>query len=166
MKRLVLAAALALLAAAPAQAREALSQFGGWYVFRDQRPERLCYVLAEPASTTYPKSAPRQSPYLTISVWPRRNVRGQLFFSPGYPLRADAAGRITIGGANFAALQGSEGAWIAETAQDARALQALRNGQSVVFEGVTARGNRWRDRYDLTGFSAALDAALKACAGS
>jgi invasion protein IalB len=158
--------ALASLAlAAPALARQPIGQFGGWAVFRDSAPELVCYVIAEPASSTYPTSAARGAAYVTVSVWPRRNIDGQLFVATGYPLNPTARLNVRSGAVSQRAVARGDGAWASDTSADAQMVAAMRASSRFSFEGLSQRGTRVTDRYDLKGFGAALDAAMAACRG-
>ncbi len=106
--RLTLLLAMAMLAAAPAAARDSLGIFEDWAAFRD--PARgaaplRCYAIAEP------ERADSRGFYATIGHWPASRVRGQLYIHLPRSTRGTAT--LTVGSRRFTLSARGGGLWAA-----------------------------------------------------
>lgn len=154
-------AALVLLAlAAPLGARDSLGVFGNWGAFRDPGAGR-CYAIAmaEPS-----RGASDYRAFTSVGTWPRRGVRGQVYFRLSRRLAAKPAIALAIGGKRFALTGGGGDAWAPDRAIDAAVVAVMRAAGSMTISALDARGRRFTDRYDLDGAATAMDAAMVGCA--
>jgi hypothetical protein len=148
------------LAGAPLAAKDSLGVFGQWGAFRDPGAGR-CYAIAVPQ----PSRARRDyQPFAAVGTWPGRGVRGQLHFRLSRKLSAQPALSLSIGGERFALTGGGGDAWAPNKALDAAIVAAMRSATAMTVSGRDARGNRFGDRYVLTGAATAMDAATVGCA--
>lgn len=163
MKRasLLLAAAAAVVAA-PAMARDSLGIWNDWGAFRDPGVPR-CYAIA--MARPAPGRKREFQPYLTISTWPTRGIRGQIHVR--LARRVDPGARVTlsIAGQNFPLLAGGASAWAADRRADAAIVAALRSASDLAVTARVPDGRPVRDTWRLAGIASALDAAALACAG-
>jgi hypothetical protein len=173
--RLVLAglAAAGLVAglAAPAAAQEIkqLGTFKSWTAWSGSDANGLmCYISATPADWS-PKevggSPVRRSPihFLVINrkgLGTKNEVQTQV----GYPFNAEANVTATVDGRSFPMVTEGEAAWLANEADEAPFVEAMKAGSKLVVTGTSAKGNRMTDNYDLSGVTAALGEISKACA--
>lgn len=160
MMRTALGVALALLAAAPAQARDALGTFGSWGAFRDPAVPR-CYAIAIARPSTQQRDF---QPYASVGTWPRRDVRNQLHLRLSRRLAPDARIVLTIGRERFALVGGGADAWAADRRMDAAIAAAMRSAESMTVNARDARGRGFSNTWPLAGAATAIDAAALGCA--
>ena len=162
-----------LLAAPPAQARDALGIFSSWAAVRDPAIP-LCYAIAPPASgpASGPKSdsPPDYQPYAAIGTWPRRGVHGALHLrlshrlAPGSPITLSLGGG-SGGGRRFHLVGGGGDAWPADPRDDAAIAATLRSSSTLTVSARSPTGHPFTDTYPLAGAPTAIDAAAIGCAG-
>jgi hypothetical protein len=157
-----LPAALLVVAAPVAAAREAVGIYFGWSAFRESEPRR-CFAITEPQ-----RKARRgeERAFASVGYWPGRNVRGQVHFRLSRAKRPGSAVLLRIDERTFQLLAGGSNAWAPDRRADAAIVQAMRTGVAMSIETRGQRGQPVRDYYVLRGAATAVDAAAIACAGS
>lgn len=148
-------AAVAMLVAAPAAARDSLGIFEDWAAFRD--PARgtaplRCYAIAEPERTSV------RGAYATVGHWPASRVRGQIYIH--LPSAARGPVSLQVGSRSFSLTARSEGLWAADARSDAAIVAAMR-GSLRMRVSAGRQSATWR----LRGAATAIDAAALGCAG-
>jgi hypothetical protein len=127
---------------------------------------KVCYALSKP-KTTAPKKAVRDPIYLLISDWPGRRVQGELEVVPGYPYKDGEPAVAQVGSVTvefFTRNDGTSGsAWVKDSGDEARLLEAMRHGSTITISGISRRGTHTKDTYSLGGISAMLDKVHDAC---
>lgn len=173
MKKIVSACIAALmtaaLVAAPVMAAPkpvSLGTFDDWKAFKvTDGTNTYCYVLSQPKKNE-PTGVRRDPIFFLITKWTGR-AGGEPSYVPGYPYKEGSSVTATIGADKFTFFTRNEGtdggAWIRETAEEARLVTSLRGGSSLVVTGISRRGTNTRDEYSLKGISAALDKINEAC---
>ncbi len=157
--RLAVFAAIALLAA-PAIARDSLGVFDGWGAFRDPGVPR-CYAIAAAEPSNRQR---RFEPFASVGIWPNRGVRNQVHLRLSRAVRDGGVIRLRVGRGTFELVGGSGDAWARDKAMDAAVIAAMRSASAMRVSATDDRGNRFSDRYDLTGAATAIDAATVGCA--
>lgn len=150
------AAALAV----PALARDSLGVFGNWAAFRDPGVPR-CYAIAVPEPSSQRRDL---QPYASVGIWPKRGVRGQVYFRLSRRLSAHSAAHLAVGGTHFDLAAGQAEAWAADKGMDAGIVAAMRSAGGMMITARAADGRLFHDRYQLDGAASALDAAALGCA--
>ncbi len=150
-----------LLMASPIAARDSLGVFGMWGAFRDPDVPR-CYAIAAADSNRNRRDF---EPFASVGNWPDRQVRGQVHFRLSRELSANPRVRLAIGGQRFDLTGGGNDAWASDAGADAAIVAAMRGGSTMSISATDNRGNRFTDRYTLSGAATALDAAAVGCAG-
>ena len=154
---LTILAAVAL--ASGAAARDSLGVYGQWGAFEDGA--RSCYAISQ----ALPSSARRDSqPYVTVSTWPGRGVRGQVHLRLSRDTGDDAAPALRIGDRRFALTGGGNNAWSADRRMDAAILSAMRSAGRMSVSARVRQGRRFSDSYSHDGAATAMEAAAIACA--
>lgn len=127
---------------------------------------KVCYALSKP-KTTAPKKLARDPIYLLISDWPDRRVQGELEAVPGYSYKDGEPAIAQVGSVRvefFTRNDGASGsAWVKDSGDEARLLEAMRHGSTITISGVSRRGTHTKDTYVLAGISAMLDKVHEAC---
>ena len=165
MSRALLGSALgmaALLAAAPATARDSLGIFDRWGAFRDLGVPR-CYAIAKAEGS--PGHADEFQPYFTVGVWPRRGVRAEVHVRLAQRLAPGGPVTLSLGGQKFDLVAGQADAWAQDARMDAAIIAALRGGGEMAGSARAANGRTFRDTFRLSGAASAIDAAALGCSG-
>jgi Invasion associated locus B (IalB) protein len=155
--------------AAPAAAGGAqpklLGQYGLWGAYAaTPGGKKVCFALAKPSSSeTNPPNRPRNPVYMFISTRPAEKVSNEVSLVIGYPFKAGTEASAQIGGSSFALYTQQDGAWIKNTAEEAKMVDAMRGGDNAVIKGVSAKGTQSTDTFSLKGVSQALDRAGQEC---
>jgi hypothetical protein len=169
-------AALAALGAATVAAQTVEERVGGhrdWSVYEHgSGAGRVCWVATTPKRWTARRggsdvtgSVRRGEIYLNVAVRPGQNVRNEVSFIAGYPLRENTAVRVSVGGDRFEMFSQGETAWLENADSDNEVVAAMKAGIDAQIVGVSARGTQTTDTFSLLGFTAALEDAQKLCGG-
>ena len=156
---LVIAAAATALSA-PALARSSLGVFDDWGAFRDPRLPR-CYAISKGERGD---SARDFEPYATVGTWPKRKIRNQVHLRLSRRLASSETVTLRVGGESYRLTAGEADAWARDRRMDAAIVAAMRAGSRMSVSATDRGGNRFTDRYSLSGVATAIDAATIACA--
>lgn len=155
---------LALLATAPARAEpKLLGNFEMWDAYRtSQGGGVVCYAVAEP-KTKLPAGAKRDPIFMVISTWPGQSVANQPNIQIGYPIKDGSSVVVQVGAESFEFFAQGDNAWLKSDADEARFIQAARQGAEAQVKGTSRRGTETTDSYSLKGLAAALDKVSQNC---
>jgi invasion protein IalB len=123
---------------------------------------KLCYLHAQPDKKE-PAGAKRGEIYILVTHKPKEKIRNEVSIYFGYPLKENVPAQAVIGPTVIDMFTHQEAAWAADAATDNKLVEALRKGKTLVVKGESVRGTKTTDTYDLSGFTAALQAIDKAC---
>lgn len=166
----VLAVAFAVAAAQAQAAAERIASHNDWTVFVAGEP-RECYIVSQPTSSKATRDGKavevdRGDIRLFVRFNPSENVKNEVSFTGGYPLRAGTAVKMDLGSETFSLNPGpgdaSGWAW-PPASDDARMVASMRRGATAVVTGVSARGTTTVDNFSLSGFTAAVNEAESRC---
>lgn len=141
-------------------AKDSLGVFGAWAAFRDSNTPR-CYAIALPERNA---SAASSSAFASVGNWPKRKIRGQVYFRLSYEPRDGSKLRALIAGKSYTLRGEGLNAWAEDRAGDAALVAAMRSASRMTVRGSRADGRRFSDVYALSGAATAMDAATVACA--
>jgi len=161
-----------------------VGSYGDWKVYHSASGRaKICYLLAEP-KTREPDEEKRDKAYAFISERPAERVHNEVSFVMGFevataadlkdrkkdrkPKKTDAdpvAPTVMIGEAEFDLAPKGNDLWVKNPAEEAKVIDEMRKGSSLVIKALPKRGQATTDTYSLTGFSQAVDKALKDCPG-
>jgi len=154
-------------AAAPAHGAQPtlLGQYGDWGAYTaSPGGKKLCFAIAKPSSSqTVPANRPRNAPYIFISSRPAEKVKDEVSIVIGYAFKPNSEATAEVGATTFALYTQQDGAWIKNAAEEAKMVEAMRSGQSVVVKGTSGRGTQTVDTFSLRGLSQALDRVGQEC---
>jgi hypothetical protein len=127
---------------------------------------KTCYAMSTPRSKE-PAKAKRDPVYFLISDWPVRRTRDEPQIVPGYEYKKDSTVTAQIGPDKFEFFVKNDGgagnAWVQDAADEAKLVDAMKRGSTIVVTGTSQRGTVTKDTYSLNGISAALDKIHSAC---
>lgn len=156
-----LAILIILLTMSPAfAARLSLGIFGNWGAFRDDEPKR-CYAISQAAETNNGK---QYVPYLTVSSWPDRGIKGQVHIRLSRQRGGNSAVTVVLSEKRYTLVASRTDAWAPDQRTDAAIIAAIRGARSLSIVGSDTGGNRFVDNYTLSGAASAIDAARLGCA--
>ena len=166
-----LLAAAGVCASAAAQDKPAgaqpvlLGQFGDWGAYKAKSGGKdVCFALSKPkTAVTDPPGRNRGDIYMFVSSRPAEKVKNEISVVVGYPQRANVDATAEIDSANFAMYTQEDGAWIKNAAEEAKMIEAMRKGQSLVIKSISTRGTKTTDTYSLSGVAQALDKVDAEC---
>ena len=138
--------------------QQALGTFAQWGAFRE--PGR-CFAIAQPTRSPRPQG---WQPFIAVSTWPARGVKGQVHVRLSRQKRPGSAVLLRIDDRTFQLVGGGVNAWAPGPAADREIGAAMRTGVHMVVETRSVRGGRVRDYYQLQGAATAMDAAAIGCA--
>ncbi len=138
-----------------------------WSVFEEKDPKE-CWAVSSPEETINTKDgrvvAVRRGDILFMAFFrPGAQVKGQIAFTGGYPFAGGSTVNLNVDGKEFELFTEGEWAWPASAADDTKIITALKRGAKAVATARSARGTITKDRFSLSGFTAALEEAEKRC---
>lgn len=140
-----------------------IGSFQSWDAYEHtDKGNKLCYLHAMPEKKE-PPGAKRGEIYILVTHKPKDKIRNEVSIYFGYPLKDGIPAQAMIAGTGIDMFTHEEAAWAADAATDQKLVEALRKGNKLVVKGESTRGTKTTDTYDLSGFSAALQAIDKAC---
>ncbi|MGR4000279.1 MAG: invasion associated locus B family protein [Alphaproteobacteria bacterium] len=169
-----LSLALSLALSGSAFAAESLGSYRDWRAWVDGVGSgKVCYVASNPKRSEGDYTR-RGEVFALVSYRPggaagstsggtAGGTGGEVSLVAGYRHAANSEVKIRIGSARFVLFTHDEASWARDREMDARIISAMREASQMAVEGTSERGTLTRDSYSLLGFTAALDAAAKAC---
>jgi hypothetical protein len=166
--------------------------YGDWSVYQSASGKnRICYALATPKERT-PGDLKRDPAYAFISERPAERVRNEVSFVMGYEvggpeaekpakdskdkkksdskdkkLKTETVGpSATVGDTAFDLLPKGTNLWVKNPAQESQLIDEMRKGAQLKITAASKKGAATVDSYSLSGFTQAIDRALKDCPGS
>ncbi|MBT3557998.1 MAG: hypothetical protein HN644_04950 [Rhodospirillales bacterium] len=142
---------------------EALSEHGVWTVFKTvEGGSPVCFAGSEPQKDEgdYTK---RGDIYILVTHRPAVKELDVISIEAGYDYQKGLDATVTIGGGKFELFTSGSTAWARDSATDKKMVNAMKKGSAMIVTGKSWRGTKTKDTYSLTGFTAAYNAARKAC---
>jgi len=158
---------LATIFALPAFANsvpEELGEFRDWTAYAYKEGKNLvCYMASTPKKDEGNYKT-RGDIYAIVTHRPADKSYNVVNFVAGYPYRKGESVVVKIGTISFNNLFTSgESAWAPDNATDKKLVEAMKRGEKMIVEGVSARGTKTKDTYSLAGFSGAYKAISAKC---
>ena len=159
--------ATALAAGTPgvamAQEQERIGAFKFWSAFTSTRPEgKICWAATTPQDSDY-NGRDRGDVYLMVTIFPATGVDGEVSILSGYEYDESRTVQAQIGSATFSFFAVQDGAWLETRNEERQVVTAMRRGAKAKVTGYANGGGRSTDTFSLLGFTAAYNAAKKAC---
>jgi invasion protein IalB len=165
MLTIALGAALGAPAHAQGGQPTLLGSYGDWGAYTaTPNGKKVCFALSKPkVSQTNPPGRKRDPAYLFISTRPSENVRNEVSVLIGYPFKESEDATAEIGSVKFDMYTQKDGAWIKNTAEEARMIDAMRKGSDLTVHGISSRGTHTTDQFSLKGLTQALERVAQEC---
>ena len=81
----------------------------------------------------------------------------------GYPFKQGSTSTVTIDGNEYQLYTNGDGAWAESGDLDRKIVDAMKNGKAMSVSGTSWRGTNTRDRYSLSGVTAAMQKIDSMC---
>jgi invasion protein IalB len=142
-----------------------LGQYGDWGAYSaSPGGKKICFAIAKPASgETTPPNRPRNPAYMFITSRPADKVADEVSIIIGYPFKPGSEASVDVGSTSFALYTQQDGAWIKNATEESHLVDAMRDGQTAVVKGVSAKGTQSTDTFSLKGLSQALERTGQDC---
>jgi hypothetical protein len=142
-----------------------LGQYGDWGAYTaSPAGKKVCFAIAKPASAeTNPPDRPRNPIFMFISTRPADKVTNEVSIIVGYPFKPGTEASVAVGSTSYALYTQQDGAWIKNATEEAQMVEAMRQGQTAVVKGMSAKGTQSTDTFSLKGLSQALDRTGQDC---
>ncbi len=142
-----------------------LGQYADWGAYTaSPAGKKTCFAIAKPASSvTNPPGRPRNPIYMFISTRPAEKVTNEVSLIIGYPFKPGTEASVEVGSTAYALYTQQDGAWIKNATEEAQMVDAMRQGQTAVVKGTSAKGTQSTDTFSLKGLSQALDRTAQDC---
>ncbi len=160
---LALTAAVCAPVAASAQEQTRLGAFKYWSAFTADAPDgKVCWAATAPISTDYSGDS-RGDVFLMVSMWPSRGIENEISIISGYGFDEKRTAQAKIGSDNYSFFTSSDGAWLETRREETAMVKSMKAGAKASVSGYSDAGSRSNDSFSLLGFTAAYNAAKKAC---
>ncbi len=134
-----------------------------WGAFElKEKAGKTCYMVGKPVDTL-PKKVRRDDIWLLITHRPGRKIKDEVQVIIGYTFKTGSSVTIDIDGKKYKLFTDKDVAWADDAAEDESLVAAMRKGNKLVVRGLSSRGTKTTDKYELAGFTAAHKAIGKAC---
>ena len=137
-----------------------------WTVYAEKNP-RQCWAVSIPKQSIATRNGRsvnvrRGDIALMIVFDPKSKIRGQISFTPGYPMAPDSSVTLKIGSDTYFLYSKDEWAW-ANTGDDKKIYSALARGNTVTATSMSSRGTKTIDTFSLSGSRKAIIEAGRFC---
>ena len=154
---------------AGAQTQQRVDAKKDWSIFQaGDGAQKVCWIVSQPTKTAALRngksvSVNRGDIYLMVSIRPADGVTNEISYLSGYPFKKGSEVKASVGKNGFTLFTEGENAWAPSGEDDAVLIAAFRKGSRAKVEGVSSRGTKTIDTFSLSGFTAALEAAVALC---
>ena len=152
-----------------AQTQKRVDAKKDWSIFQaGTDAQKLCWIVSQPtqkAAFRNGKSVEvnRGDIFLMVAIRPADGVKSEVSFLSGYPFKKGSEVKASVGSDDFTMFTEGETAWAPSAQDDTALVDAFRKGSNAKIEGTSTRGTVTVDTFSLSGFTAALDAAVELC---
>jgi hypothetical protein len=142
-----------------------LGRYADWSAYSaTPNGKKVCFALARFVNAaTGARNPPREPTYLFVSTRPADNVKNEISITTDYSFSSNSDAMMEIGDTSYALYTQNRQAWIKNTVDGPKVLEALIRHPKVSIKGAPARGARPSDHYSQKGLAQALDRVAQEC---
>ena len=142
---------------------KSIGKFKDWETFTvTENNNKICFAQSIPILRA-PKKFERNPSRLFINFRPTEDIKDEVSATSGYIFQKEKIVKAKTGKKTYDFFSQEEFAWILDTEEEQRFIQAMKKASRVMIIGRTEKGKQTIDHYSLMGFSKAYDAAKKNC---
>ena len=142
---------------------KSIGKFKDWETFTvTENNSKICFAQSIPILRA-PKKFERNPSRLFISFRPNENIMDEVSATSGYTFQKEKIVTVKTGKKTFDFFVQENFAWILDTGEEQKFIQAMKKASRVMIIGRTDKGKQTIDHYSLMGFSKAYNTAKKNC---
>ena len=142
---------------------KSIGKFKDWETFTvTENYNKICFAQSIPILRA-PKKFERNPSRLFISFRPNENIMDEVSATSGYTFQKEKIVTAKTGKKTFDFFAQENFAWILDTEDELKFIQAMKKASRVMIIGRTDKGKQTIDHYSLMGFSKAYNIAKKNC---
>ena len=142
---------------------KSIGKFKDWETFTvTENNNKICFAQSIPILRA-PKKFERNPSRLFISFRPTEDIKDEVSATSGYTFQKEKIVKAKSGKKTFDFFAQENFAWILDTEEEQKFIQAMKKASRVMIIGRTDKGKQTIDHYSLMGFSKAYTTAKKNC---
>ena len=150
-------------AARSAEDLKSIGKFKDWETFTvNENNNKICFAQSIPILRA-PKKFERNPSRLFVSFRPTEDIIDEISATSGYTFQKEKIVKAKTGKKTFNFFAQENFAWILDTEEEQKFIQAMKKASRVMIIGRTDKGKQTVDHYSLMGFSKAYNTAKKNC---
>ena len=150
-------------AAKSAEDLKSIGKFKDWETYTvTENNNKICFAQSIPILRA-PKKFERNPSRLFVSFRPIEDIKDEVSTTSGYTFQKEKIVKAKSGKKTFDFFAQENFAWILDTEEEQKFIQAMKKASRVMIIGRTDKGKQTIDHYSLMGFSKAYNTAKKNC---
>ena len=146
-----------------AEELKSIGKFKDWETFAvNENNNKICFAQSIPILRA-PKKFERNPSRLFVSFRPTEDIIDEISATSGYTFQKEKIVKAKSGKKTFDFFAQENFAWILDTEEEQKFIQAMKKASRVMIIGRTDKGKQTIDHYSLMGFSKAYNTAKKNC---
>ena len=146
-----------------AEELKSIGKFKDWETFTvNENNNKICFAQSIPILRA-PKKFERNPSRLFVSFRPTEDIKDEVSATSGYTFQKEKIVKAKSGKKTFDFFAQENFAWILDTEEEQKFIQAMKKASRVMIIGRTDKGKQTIDHYSLMGFSKAYNTAKKNC---
>ena len=146
-----------------AEELKSIGKFKDWETFTViENDNKICFAQSIPILRA-PKKFERNPSRLFVSFRPTEDIKDEVSATSGYTFQKEKIVKAKSGKKTFDFFAQENFAWILDTEEEQKFIQAMKKASRVMIIGRTDKGKQTIDHYSLMGFSKAYNTAKKNC---
>ena len=142
---------------------KSIGKFKDWETFAvNENNNKICFAQSIPILRA-PKKFERNPSRLFVSFRPTEDIKDEVSATSGYTFQKEKIVKAKSGKRTFDFFAQENFAWILDTEEEQKFIQAMKKASRVMIIGRTDKGKQTIDHYSLMGFSKAYNTAKKNC---
>ena len=142
---------------------KSIGKFKDWETFTvTENNNKICFAQSIPILRA-PKKFERNPSRLFVSFRPTEDIKDEVSSTSGYTFQKEKMVKAKTGKKTFNFFAQENFAWILDTEEEQKFIQAMKKASRVMIIGRTDKGKQTIDHYSLMGFSKAYNIAKKNC---
>ena len=142
---------------------KSIGKFKDWETFTvTENNNKICFAQSIPILRA-PKKFERNPSRLFVSFRPTEDIKDEVSATSGYIFQKEKIVKAKSGKKTFDFFAQENFAWILDTEEEQKFIQAMKKASRVMIIGRTDKGKQTIDHYSLMGFSKAYNTAKKNC---
>ena len=142
---------------------KSIGKFKDWETFIvTENDNKICFAQSIPILRA-PKKFERNPSRLFINFRPTEDIKDEVSATSGYTFQKEKIVKAKTGKKTYDFFSQEGFAWILDTEEEQRFIQAMKKASRVMIIGRTEKGKQTIDHYSLMGFTKAYNTAKKNC---